>query len=74
MYIIFLKPFSLFSTEGLRCREQLHVQERHCPADKIASLHSITAKNKIQVTTLRNSCYYDNYKTRGGILLNFCCN
>ena len=25
---------------------------------------SLTAKNKIQETTLRNSCYYDNYKTR----------
>ena len=24
-----LKSFSLFSTEGLRDREQLHVQERH---------------------------------------------
>ena len=24
----------------------------------------ITAKNKIQETTLRNSCYYDNYETR----------
>ena len=32
---------------------------RHC-------FISITAKNKIglQKTTLRNSCYYDNYKTR----------
>ena len=29
----------------------------------IASL-SITAKNMIQETTLGNSCYYDNYKTR----------
>ena len=25
---------------------------------------SITAKNKIQEITLRNSCYYDNYKTK----------
>ena len=25
---------------------------------------SITAKNKVQETTPRNSCYYDNYKTR----------
>ena len=29
----------------------------------IASL-SITAKNKIQETTLRNSCCYDDYKIR----------
>ena len=28
------------------------------------ALISITAKNKIQETTLRNFCYYDNYKTR----------
>ena len=33
-----LKSFSLFSTEGLRGRGQLHVQERHCRANKIASL------------------------------------
>ena len=25
---------------------------------------SITATNKIQKTALRNSCYYDSYKTR----------
>ena len=25
---------------------------------------SITAKNTIKKTKLRNSCYYDNYKTR----------
>ena len=25
---------------------------------------SIAANNKIQETTIRNSCYYDNYKTR----------
>ena len=33
-----LKSFSFFSTEGLRGRGQLRVQERHCPANKIASL------------------------------------
>ena len=33
-----LKSFSLFSAEGLRGRGQLRVQERHCPANKIASL------------------------------------
>ena len=33
-----LKSFSLFSTEGLSGREQLRVQERHSPANKIASL------------------------------------
>ena len=62
----YLKSFSLFSTEGLRGRGQLRVQKRHCSANKIAlMLHKhITAKNKIQETTLRNSCYYDNYKTR----------
>ena len=32
------KSFSLFSAEGLRGRGQLRVQERHCPADQIASL------------------------------------
>ena len=32
-------------------------------ANKIASF-SIAAKNKIQETTLHNSCYYNNYKTR----------
>ena len=31
-----LKSFSLFSTEGLRGRGQLRVQERHCHANKIA--------------------------------------
>ena len=33
-----LKSFRLFSTEGLRGREQLRVQERHCPGNKIAAL------------------------------------
>ena len=30
----------------------------------MALLISITATNKIQETTLRKSCYYDNYKVR----------
>ena len=60
-----LKPFSLFSAEGLMGRGQLRVQERHYPAHKTASLlHKHTAKNKIQETTLRKFCYYDNCKTR----------
>ena len=33
------------------------IKLRHC-------FISITAKNKIQETTLRNFCYFDNYKTR----------
>ena len=66
-----LKSFGLFSAEGLRGRGQLRVQERQCPANvrqcpaKLRHCFiSITAKNKIQETTLRNSYYYDNYKTR----------
>ena len=31
-----LKSFNLFSTEGLRGREQLRVREQFCPANKIA--------------------------------------
>ena len=45
----------------------MYSTERHCPANKIGSLlYSITAKNKIQETTIRklSSCYCDNYKTR----------
>ena len=33
-----LESFSRFYTEGLRDRGQLHVQELHYPANKIASL------------------------------------
>ena len=33
-----LKLFHLFFAEGLRGRGQLCIQERHCPASKIASL------------------------------------
>ena len=33
-----LQSFSFFSTEGLRGQGQLHAQELHCPANKIASL------------------------------------
>ena len=35
----------------------LLIKLRHCFISK-------AAKSKIQETTLRNSCYYDNYKTR----------
>ena len=46
----------------MRGREQLHVQERHCPANKncVTVSLSIMAKNKMQETTLRNFSYYDN--------------
>ena len=37
-----LKSFRLFSTKGLRSRGQLHEQERHCLANKIASLLHLT--------------------------------
>ena len=43
-----MKSFSLFSTEGLRGQGQLRVQERHCPASKIASLlHKHNGKKQV---------------------------
>ena len=60
-----LKSFNRFYTEGLRGRGQLRVQERTVLLIKLRHCFlSITAKNRIQETTLRNFCYYDNYKTR----------
>ena len=42
-----LKLFSRISTEGLRGRGQLRVQERHCPANKIVSLlHKYNGKEQ----------------------------
>ena len=49
-----LKMFSLFSTEGLRGRGQLHVQERHCPDNKIAYCFiKHNGKEQDQEATLR---------------------
>ena len=62
-----LKSFSLFSAEGLRGRGQLRVQERQCPANKIALLlhkHNGKEQDSGNNATYSNSFYYDNYKTR----------